>query len=138
MTITLKGIPHRLVAFLTLYLFHSASSSVPYPLYPSLLSISCSCSLVILPLPRPLPCCVSHLVLAFLEHFYLALFSPLSLSFLPSHFFFQPVPSLPDSYPPFSLSLSLVIYVYVYMYIYVCIYVCMYVCICVSYSLVRE
>ena len=113
MTITLKGIPHRLVAFLTL--FPSPHPSVPLSLSLSLtndpmsslslLSISCSCNS---PSSSIFLLYVSWLVLPS-EVLSLALFSLLSLSFLLSRFFFQPVHSLghPPPLLPFSFSFSL-------------------------------
>lgn len=130
MTITLKGIPHRLVAFLTLFPLYLTPSNRPMSSL-SLLSISCSCDF---PSPSVFLLYMSCLVLPFPKH-------SLSLSFRSYHSRLSCLASFsnlfsrslaPTPLSPFTLSLSL--FLSVSMYVYICLPLYVY----VSYSLVRE
>ena len=132
MTITLKGIPHRLVAFLTLFPPYLTPSNRPMSSL-SLLSISCSCDF---PSHSVFLLYVSCLVLPFPKH-------SLSLSFRSYHSRLSCLASFsnlfsrslaPTTLSPSSLSLTLSLFLSVSMYVY--IYACL--CVYVSYSLVRE
>lgn len=129
MTITLKGIPHRLVAFLTLFPLYLTPSNRPMSSL-SLLSISCSCDF---PSPSVFLLYMSCLVLPFPKH-------SLSLSFRSYHSRLSCLASFsnlfsrslaPTPLSPFTLSLSLSLCVYV------CIYMPASVCICVVLSCKR-